>query len=85
MTTLCSVEADAERIAEVERRVGLRKTRIYELINEGQFPAAVKIGGRSYWIIAEVTAWLQRHVDERDSNAAAQVAQTMNRALQGAR
>jgi prophage regulatory protein len=47
------------RLAQVIERTGLKKTKIYELQSEGQFPMRVKITARAVgWIEHEVQAWL---------------------------
>ena len=48
-----------ERAAEVASRVGLHRQRIYALIRRGEFPAPVRIHGRSVaWHAHEVDAWI---------------------------
>lgn len=47
------------RIDEVKRRVGLGKSMIYRLIQEGRFPAPYKVSPfASRWSDREVTAWI---------------------------
>ena len=47
------------RIEEVKRRVGLGKTMIYRLIQEGKFPAPYKISRfAARWSNIEVVAWI---------------------------
>lgn len=47
------------RIDEVKRRVGLGKSMIYLLIQEGRFPAPYKISPfASRWSDREVVAWI---------------------------
>jgi prophage regulatory protein len=51
------------RLAQVIERTGLKKTKIYELQSEGQFPMRVKITARAVgWIEHEVQAWLSGRV-----------------------
>ena len=47
------------RLSEVENSVGLRKTKIYELIKDKSdpFPSPIHIGNRSLWLEREVIAW----------------------------
>jgi prophage regulatory protein len=40
------------------------KTKLYELIKEGKFPAPIKIGRASFWDEAEVDAAIDRLVAE---------------------
>lgn len=54
------------RLCEVRNTVGLGKTRIYELIKAGSFPAPCKPGGSaSRWSEREVSAWVSECVLER--------------------
>jgi prophage regulatory protein len=47
------------RLAQVIERTGLKKTKIYELQSEGQFPMRVKITAHAVgWVEYEVQAWL---------------------------
>ena len=50
----------------VESIVGLKRTRIYKLIRESDFPAPYKPGGSgSRWSEAEVLAWVTRVKEAR--------------------
>jgi prophage regulatory protein len=50
------------RLRELLTRVPLSRTRIYELIKEGRFPAAIKLSERaSAWD----AAWVEQWLDER--------------------
>jgi len=47
------------KLDEVKRRVGLGKTMIYKLIQEGRFPAPYKISPfASRWSDRELIAWI---------------------------
>ena len=47
------------RLAQVIERTGLKKTKIYELQSEGEFPMRVKITAHAVgWIEQEVQGWL---------------------------
>ena len=47
------------RLPAVIRRVGLRKTAIYEKIRRGEFPAPVAIGVRARaWRASEIDNWI---------------------------
>lgn len=47
------------KLDEVKRRVGLGKTMIYQLIQEGKFPAPYKISPfASRWSDLEIVAWI---------------------------
>nr|WP_047166825.1 AlpA family phage regulatory protein [Sphingomonas sp. Y57] len=59
MTGTAQAEDRLVRIDEVKRRVGLGKTMIYQLIQEGRFPAPYKISpAAARWSDREVTAWI---------------------------
>lgn len=52
------------KLDEVKRRVGLGKTMIYRLIQEGKFPASYKLSPfASRWSDREVVAWINRVKD----------------------
>jgi prophage regulatory protein len=54
------------RRSEVEDMVGLRKSKIYEMMREGTFPAAIKPGGVSTrWKESEVNRWLDQVSENR--------------------
>jgi prophage regulatory protein len=47
------------RLPEVEAVVGLKKSKLYTLIQEGRFPQPVKLGTRSVrWKASAVYAWI---------------------------
>jgi prophage regulatory protein len=51
------------RLSQVIERTGLKKTKIYELQSEGQFPMRIKITAHAVgWIEHEVQVWLTRRV-----------------------
>jgi prophage regulatory protein len=51
------------RLTQVIERTGLKKTKIYELQSEGEFPMRVKITAHAVgWIEHEVQAWLAERV-----------------------
>jgi prophage regulatory protein len=46
------------RLAEVSTMVGLKRSSIYRHVNEGRFPAPIKVGIRGVrWKLADVLAW----------------------------
>lgn len=55
------------RINEVRERIGLGRTSIYKMVNEGTFPKPVRVLGKKVaWIDSEVDEWMmQRIADER--------------------
>lgn len=53
------------RLPDVQTRVGLSRSQIYRMIQNGEFPAPVKIGGHiSVWADTEIHGW-QQEVLER--------------------
>jgi prophage regulatory protein len=57
------------RIAEVERKVGLKRSSIYE---DPTFPKRVPIGARaSAWVEEEVDAWIAARIAARTQEAEA--------------
>ena len=45
--------------AEVERRVGLRRSSLYREMRQGRFPLPVRIGPRAVrWPSTEIEAWI---------------------------
>lgn len=49
------------RLPEVLEKVGLKKSAVYKLIKEGDFPKQVKLGKHaSGWIEADVQAWIMK-------------------------
>ena len=51
----------------VENRTGLSRSTIYLLMQNGQFPKPVCIGGRAVaWPEADVEAWLNARLAERE-------------------
>ena len=64
-----SVPANYDRLImleAVESIVGLKRTRIYKLIRESDFPAPYKPGGSgSRWSEVEVLAWVARIKEAR--------------------
>ena len=51
------------RIHDVESRTGLRKSHLYALASQGNFPAPLKISGRaSAWIESEVLEWVVKRI-----------------------
>lgn len=47
------------RLPEVENIAGMKKSKLYALVKEGQFPAPVRIGPRSVrWKASAVRSWI---------------------------
>ncbi len=54
-----------EPVAAVCERSGLSKSRVYEKVKAGTFPAPASVGGRSLWSTREVGAWVQWQLSRR--------------------
>jgi prophage regulatory protein len=53
------MSAQLLRLPQVMDRVGLRPTRIYELMGDGSFPKPIRLGERAVaWLDSEVNAWI---------------------------
>jgi prophage regulatory protein len=51
------------RLPEVIKRVGLRRSAIYQRMSEGRFPKCRALGPKcSVWIEAEIDAWIEEVV-----------------------
>lgn len=62
------------RLAQVIDVTGLRKTKIYELQSQGDFPMRVRMTAHSVgWIETEVQAWLAKRVAVRRPPGAVQL------------
>ena len=49
------------RLPEVMARVGLRRSCIYQRMNEGRFPKSRSLGPRcTVWVETEVDAWIEQ-------------------------
>jgi prophage regulatory protein len=47
------------RLPEVMRRVGLKRSAIYQRMSEGRFPRSRAVGSRcTVWVEAEIDEWL---------------------------
>ena len=69
-----SVRPRILRRREVEARVGLGRSALYEAVHAGRFPRPVKLGLRaSGWIEAEVAEWITERIAARDAAEAAAV------------
>ena len=56
------------RLPAVLERVGLRRSRLYELVAAGRFPAPVKLSNRAIaWPSDEVDAWIRQRIADRDA------------------
>lgn len=55
------------RLSEVIKKTGFKKSWIYLLISQGEFPSSVKIGSRSVaWIESEINEWIVSRINKRE-------------------
>lgn len=53
------------RMPEVERKIGLKRTQIYELISRNEFPRGIKLSKQATgWLEHEVDAFLLKRIAE---------------------
>ena len=50
------------RLPDVEAHVGLRRSKIYALVQEQRFPKQIKIGSVAVWLRTEVSAWMDEQI-----------------------
>lgn len=55
------------RLPEVLARVALKKTAVYRMISEEEFPRPVKIGTSSAWVEEEITEWIAGRASARQA------------------
>lgn len=53
-------------ISEVELRVGLKKSAIYERMDGNTFPKAIKIGSASRWSEQAIQHWIKQQLAAND-------------------
>lgn len=57
------------RRKQVEARVGLSRSTIYQRIADGTFPGSVNLGGRAVgWLESEIESWLAQRVEASRAN-----------------
>ena len=49
-------------LRQLESVVGFRKSKIYQLIESGEFPPPIKIGRSSRWASSEISDWVQETI-----------------------
>lgn len=55
------------RRPEVEAKTGFKRAHLYNLMKEGKFPKAVRLGVRAVgWDAAEVNQWIEDRLNKRD-------------------
>ncbi len=54
------------RLPEVISRVGFKRTKIYELIGEGEFPEGIHLSGCRIrvWLESDVENWMKEQVEQ---------------------
>jgi len=58
------------RLPEVKQLVGLGKSSIYRMMDEGHFPRRIMLGPRAVgWRAGDVRAWLQSRMEWREAPA----------------
>lgn len=56
------------RRREVERRTGLSRSTLYELIEKAKFPRPIRLGPRAVgWLASEIETWVYERIAERDT------------------
>lgn len=59
------------RLPELQARIGLKRTAIYDAIKAGSFPHPVKLGTRAVaWVESEIVDWQQAQMARRDGSIA---------------
>jgi prophage regulatory protein len=85
-TFVVDVPVQFWRIRQVENCSGLKKSMIYQLMNEGDFPANVKISRYTVgWLRHEVEGWVRSRVAASRSNEAMHTAAPEARAAADSR
>ena len=57
-------------LAEVEKIVGVKRSKIYSLMGEGQFPRTIKIGKSARWHLPAVEEWVRERAAAQGEEAA---------------
>lgn len=58
------------RLPRVQEMTGLSRTYIYELQSKGRFPASIKMGAATAWVLSEVITWIKDRIAESRRGAA---------------
>ncbi|MBB4194047.1 putative DNA-binding transcriptional regulator AlpA [Rhizobium aethiopicum] len=51
------------RLADVQEMIGLKDSRIYQMIKAGEFPKPIKLGASSRWSLRAVEAWMSERAN----------------------
>lgn len=57
-------------LPQVLAAVGLKKSKVYELIKNQQFPEPVKLGRLSRWSASAISAWIEEQKHKQQAKAA---------------
>ena len=52
----------------VEDRVGIKTTKIYELMSDGKFPKPLRIGGRCLWPSTAIDSWINEQISSQSGD-----------------
>ena len=57
------------RLPAVTQRTGLSRSKLYELLERGDFPRPVKAGGGrlNFWPDHEIAAWIEAQIEAREA------------------
>lgn len=62
------------RLPEVENRTGLRRSAIYRYIQQGDFPAPIKLTPKaSAWVESEIQEWIAARIRKARGESAGEV------------
>lgn len=53
------------RLPELTDRLGIGKTKLYDMVKNGQFPKPVKLGNVSVWSSDSVGEWIKDRSDQQ--------------------
>ena len=56
-------------LPEVEAVIGFKKSHIYSLLKQGQFPAPVAIGTNRRWKHSDVQNWIAEKIQQSESRS----------------
>jgi prophage regulatory protein len=59
------------RLKEVQDKLGMSKTTIYDRVRTKSFPAPVHLGTMAAWVESGVDAWILDRINDRDHGKAA--------------
>jgi len=58
------------RFPEVKKRVGFSRSQVHLLINQGKFPAPIKLGARaSAWLESSIDQWISERISASQAKA----------------